>query len=311
MHVGNYLGAMKHFVTFAAQHETIVCIVDLHALTRVESREELQKNSQSLAAAYLAIGLDPAKTIIFRQSDVPSVTELCWYLSCQFPLGLLERAVALKDAREKNKNVNSGLMYYPVLMAADILLYRSTLIPVGSDQKQHIEMTREVAEKFNARFGDVFPIPEEHIAKETGLIPGLDGRKMSKSYNNYIGLFEPEKAARKKIMRIVTDSKSVAEPKDPDTCAIYRLYSLFATPEETAALRDRYTAGGMGYGEAKEALAQVFEREISPLRATYDAWMSRPDDLQDVLKEGSRRAHVIADETIRDVRNAIGVGPML
>ena len=311
VHIGNYLGAMKHFVSLAKKYETIVCIVDFHALTSVESKEALEEYSRSLAAAYLAIGLDPAETIIFRQSDVPEVCELTWYLSCQFPLGLLERGHLVKDARAKGISVNSGKMFYPILMAADILLYKGDLVPVGADQKQHIEMSREIAEKMNHRFGDIFPLPDPYISEETGVIPGLDGRKMSKSYDNYIGLFEPPKKARKKIMKIVTDSKSVEDKKDPDNCAVFRLYSLFATKEECAELAQRYRAGGMGYGEAKQALFEVYEREVAPIRETYESLMAQPDKLRQVLTDGANRARSIALETIAEVRDAIGIGPKL
>jgi len=311
VHLGNYLGAMKRFVTLSQTTDTIVCIVDLHALTRVESAEELASFSRSLAAAYLAIGMDPKRAIIFRQSDVNEVCELCWYLSCQFPLGLLERAHALKDARAKNMTVNSGLMFYPILMAADILLYKATKVPVGADQKQHLEMTREVAEKFNARFGHVFPLPEPLIEESTGVIVGLDGRKMSKSYDNYIGLFEAADMVKKKISQIVTDSKGVAEPKDPDTCNVFKLYRLFATAAETTSLAERYRAGGFGYGHAKQELFTVIERTISPLRTNYEDWMKRPDELTEILRDGAARARKIGQETIREARIAQGIGPEL
>ncbi len=311
VHIGNYLGAMRRFVRLSKLSETIVCIVDLHALTSVEKREELEKNSQSLAAAYLAIGLDPEEVVIFRQSDVPAVCELSWYLACQFPLGLLERAHSFKDARAKNESVNAGRMFYPILMAADILLYRGNSVPVGADQKQHLEMTREIAQRFNHRFGQVFPIPEPLIEDATGVIPGLDGRKMSKSYDNYIGLFEAPKRVRKKIMKIVTDSKAVEEAKDPDECHVFALYKLFAGEDECEALAERYRAGGMGYGEAKQELFEAMEREIAPLRESYESWISRPDDLRDILKAGAGRARVIAEETMVQVRDAIGVGAVL
>ncbi len=311
VHLGNYFGAMKRFVTLAEQYETLVCIVDLHALTRVESAAELSKYSLSLAAAYLAIGLDPEKTIIFRQSDIPEVCELTWYLSCVFPLGLLERAHALKDARAKDKSPNSGVMFYPVLMAADILLYRATKVPVGADQKQHLEMARDVAGAFNHQFGQTFPAPEPLIEAATGVIPGLDGRKMSKSYDNYIGLFEPEKSLKKKIKTIVTDSKTVEEPKDPDSCNVFALYKLLATAEEQAVLAERYRRGGMGYGHAKEELITVAERMIGPLRKRYEAILSEPDKLQTVLRNGASRARIISDRTMADVRKAVGVGPVL
>lgn len=311
VHIGNYLGAMKRFVSLAESYETIICLVDLHALTRVEHRESLQQYSASLAAAYLAIGLKPEKTIIFRQSDVPEVCELTWYLACQFPYGLLERAHALKDAKAKGESPNSGLAFYPILMAADILLYRACKVPVGADQKQHLEMTRDVAQKFNLRFGDIFPLPEPLIEEQTGVIPGLDGRKMSKSYDNYIGLFEPEKAVRKKVMRIVTDSKTVEDVKDPDSCNVFMLYRHFASAMEQEALRERYLQGGMGYGEAKTALFEAMERELRPLRQSYEGWIARPDDLQDILKDGAARARRLAQETIAAVRDAVGVGAVL
>jgi tryptophanyl-tRNA synthetase len=311
VHIGNYLGAMKRFVTLSQQYPTIFCLVDMHALTSVSSKDDLRQYSMSLAAAYFSIGLDPAKTIIFRQSDVPQVTELAWYLSCQFPLGLLERAHALKDARAKDKVVNSGLMFYPILMAADILLYKATKIPVGADQKQHLEMTRDVAIKFNAAYGDIFPVPEPLIEADTGVIPGLDGRKMSKSYNNYIGLFEDPKAVRKKVMRIVTDSKSEADKKDPDTCNVFSLYKYFATKPEIEALRDKYLSGGMGYGVAKQELFEVIERELSPLRERYNAWITKEDDIWDLLRSGASRAQAIARTTISEVREVQGLGLML
>ena len=311
VHIGNYLGAMKRFVVLSQAYETIICIVDLHALTSVEKKEDLQEYSRSLAASYLAIGLKPESTIIFRQSDVPEVTELCWYLACQFPYGLLERAHAFKDARAKNQTINSGVVFYPVLMAADILLYRATKVPVGADQKQHLEMSRDIAQRFNQRFGEIFPVPEPLIEESTGVIPGLDGRKMSKSYDNYIGLFESAKEARKKIMRIVTDSKTVAEPKNPDECSVFALYRHFATAAECQALGAKYRAGGMGYGEAKSELARVLEREVAPLRERYGDWMARPDDLRTILAGGAARARLIAQTTLAAVRDAVGIGSVL
>lgn len=311
VHLGNYLGAMKSFVELSQKYPTTVCIVDLHALTSVEQREQLEQFSISLAAAYLAIGLDPKQTIIFRQSDVPEVCELMWYLSCNFPLGLLERSHALKDARAKNESVNTGVMFYPVLMAADILLNRASLVPVGADQKQHLEMTRDVATRFNNRFGEIFPIPEALIEEDTGVIPGLDGRKMSKSYDNYIGLFESSKELKKKIMRITTDSKTVEDVKDPDTCNIFKLYSFFANDKEKVELARKYRAGGMGYGEAKLALLEVLEGTLSPMRDTYNYWISRPDELREILSQGGKVARIRAQETVLKVREALGLGKIL
>lgn len=307
VHLGNYLGAMKRFVTLSKENETIVCVVDLHALTSVTDAKVLKQNTLSLAAAYLAIGIDPKSAIIFRQSDVPEVCELMWYLSCVFPLGLLERAHSLKDARAKNKTVNSGVMFYPILMAADILLYRANKIPVGADQKQHLEMARDVAQKFNQAYGEIFPLPEPLIEEDTGIIVGLDGRKMSKSYDNYIGLFEPSKKLRKKVMGIVTDSKSVEDVKDPATCNVFSLYKHFATKDEQAALAEQYRAGGMGYGHAKQALFEAIEREVAPIRERYEELMAKPDDVYAVLADGAERARTRAMETMSQVRTAVGV----
>lgn len=311
VHLGNYLGAMRRFVELAETHNTIFCIVDLHALTSVSDRKALEFNTLSLAAAYVAIGLDPARTTLFRQSDVPEVTELTWYLACQFPLGLLERAHSIKDARAKGLTPNSGLMFYPILMAADILLYKATHVPVGPDQKQHLEMAREVAQKFNGLWGDVFPLPEPLIADEIGVVPGLDGRKMSKSYDNFIGLFEDAKTVKQKISRIVTDSKGVADPKDPDTCNVFQLYRHFSTQSEQEALAERYRAGGMGYGEAKMALFENVERTIAPMRERYQSLMSDPQALLKMLGDGARRASAIAQKTIGEVRQLQGLGGYL
>lgn len=307
VHIGNYLGAMKRFVKMSKEVETIVCIVDLHAMTTLEESAKLPDFTESLAAAYLAIGIDPKEAIIFRQSDVPQVCELTWYLACDCSLGLLERAHAVKDAKAKNISINSGTMFYPVLMAADILLYKATKVPVGQDQKQHLEMTREIAERFNYHRGNIFPVPEPLIDENSATILGLDGRKMSKSYDNYIGLFETPKEMRKKVMRIVTDSKSVEEKKDPDNCNIFQIFKLLATDEETRELHDRYLAGGMGYGYAKEELYKVLDRELSPLRERYDEWMRRSNDINDVLHEGAQRARNIAMATIAEVRKVVGV----
>lgn len=315
VHVGNYLGAMKRFVSLAKEEgekggETIFCIVDLHALTSVKEAKLLREFTTSLTAAHLAIGIDPAKTILFRQSDIPEVCELSWYLSCNFPLGLLNRAHALKDSKAKKENTNSGLMYYPILMAADILLYKATKIPVGADQKQHLEMTREIAQKMNLIYGDIFPVPEPLIEESTGVIPGLDGRKMSKSYDNYIGLFETEKKLEKKVKKIVTDSLGVEDKKDPETCNVFKLYKFFANKNEQAELAEKYKSGGMGYGEAKMALFHAMNSELGPFREKYEELISRPKDLEDVLEDGGKRAREIAKSTIDEVRGKLGVGAL-
>jgi tryptophanyl-tRNA synthetase len=312
VHLGNYLGAMQRFVTLSKEFDTMICLVDLHALTSVDGAADLQEYSLSLAASYLAIGLDPRQTIIFRQSDVPEVCELAWYLACQFPLGLLERAHKLKDSRAKNLNVNSGLMFYPILMAADILLYKATKVPVGADQKQHLEMSRDIAQRINLRYEkEIFAVPDPLIEERTGIIPGLDGRKMSKSYNNYIGLFEDTKSLKDKVMKIVTDSKSVEEAKDPETCNVFRLYRLVASEAQSADLAQRYRAGGLGYGHAKQELLAVLNELLTPLRQQYENWRARPDDLRDILKDGAARARSIAGSTLDEVRQAVGVGKKL
>ena len=307
VHIGNYLGAMKRFVTLSREQETLFCVVDLHALTTVNNAENLRQHTLSLTAAYLAIGIDPERAILFRQSDVPAVCELAWYLACQFPLGLLERAHAVKDARAKDLPLNSGTMYYPILMAADILLYKGTHVPVGADQKQHLEMSREIAQKFNNSYGEIFPVPEQLIDDNVSAIVGLDGRKMSKSYNNYIGLFEETKVIKKKVMSIVTDSKTVDDPKDPETCNVFALYKLFAREVELADLAEKYRAGGVGYGYSKGLLLEAIERVVAPLRERYQALITRPDTLRDHLVVGAKRAQEIASATIDEVRRAVGV----
>ncbi|HMO18514.1 MAG TPA: tryptophan--tRNA ligase [Oligoflexia bacterium] len=309
VHIGNYLGAMKRFVALQEKYPLILCIVDLHALTSVSRKEDIASNSFSLAAAYLALGLTSESTIIFRQSDIPEVCELAWYFACQFPLGLLERAHAFKDKKAKKEQVNAGLMFYPILMAADILLYKATKVPVGPDQKQHLEMAREIAEKFNHHFGTSFPVPEPLIDMEMGVVPGLDGRKMSKSYDNYIGLFESEKDITKKIKRIITDSKGVEDKKDPETCTIFRLYKLFASTAEVEDLRSQYLKGGLGYGAAKELLLKAVIGELSPLRERYEAYLSKPGEVREILAEGAKRGALIASETLLEVRESLGFFP--
>lgn len=307
VHLGNYLGAMKKWVKLQETNPLIMCMVDLHALTSVDKAADLREFSKSLGATYLALGLNRESTIVFKQSDVPEVCELTWYFACQFPHGLLERAHAFKDKRGKNEQVNSGLLFYPILMAADILLYKANLVPVGKDQKQHLEMTREIAEKFNYKYKTSFPIPEPLIDEEMGVIPGLDGRKMSKSYDNYIGLFESDKDILKKVKRITTDSKGVEDVKDPDTCNVFNLYKLFADSDEVRNLKELYLRGGMGYGTAKEELARVIIREVSPLREKYEYFMSHPVEVSRLLEAGAVKARKIASETIREVREKVGI----
>ncbi len=307
VHLGNYLGAMKRMLALQSTNPMLLCVVDMHALTTVEKGSDLREYSKSLGATYLALGLGEGDTLVFKQSDVPEVCELTWYFACQFPLGLLERAHAFKDKKGKNEQVNSGLLFYPILMAADILLYKTNLVPVGKDQKQHLEMAREIAEKFNHKYGTSFPLPEPLIDEDTGVITGLDGRKMSKSYNNYIGLFESEKEILKKAKKIVTDSKGVEDIKNPDECNVFNLYKFFGTADEVSEMRESYMKGGMGYGTAKVELARVINREVAPFRDRYEHFMSHPTEIYSFLDAGANKARSIASETMREVRDAVGV----
>lgn len=307
-HLGNYFGAMKQFVALQEQgHEVYFFIADYHALTTVADAAELRRLVRAVALDYLAVGLDPERACLFRQSDVPEVTELAWMLDCVCPKGLLERAHAYKDAVAKGRPVDMGLFNYPVLMAADILIYGSHLVPVGQDQKQHVEYAQDLQEKFNGTYGrDVFVRPEPLIGEETAVVIGLDGQKMSKSYGNTIELFGPEKELERKIKSIVTDSKGLDDPKNPDTCNVFALYKLF-DPEGAPAMAERYRTGGYGYGHAKKALVEVALRELSPLRARRADWEARPADLDALLAEGGRRARAQAQRFMAAAREATGL----
>ena len=306
-HLGNYFGMMKQAVDLQEQGEAYLFIANYHALTTVSNPTELRDNTRDVALDFLACGLDPQRTAFYRQSDVPEVTELTWLLACLTPMGLLERCHSYKDKTARGLPASHGLFSYPVLMAADILAVQSNLVPVGRDQKQHIEVTRDLAIKFNNQYGEVFTIPESSIRDESGAIPGLDGQKMSKSYNNTIEIFGPQKDIKKKIMRIVTDSKALEDAKDPDTCTIFALYKLLAAPDAQAELADRYRAGGMGYGDAKKALLAAFEDHFGPLRERRDHLSQNLDEVEDVLQEGARRARALAAETLDRARQATGL----
>ena len=256
-HIGNFFGAIRQVLELQKMGESFVFIADLHSLTTSPKAEDLRERVKRLAVDFLACGLDPETTVFYKQSDVPEVVELMWYLSNVTGVGLLERAHSYKDKIAKGFSPNTGLFTYPVLMAADILLYQAQLVPVGKDQKQHLEITRDVAIRFNQTYGDVFTIPDGYIPDNVAVIPGLDGQKMSKSYNNTIEIFGEEKPLRKKFMSIKTDSKGMEEPKDPDTCNVFQLYKLFATPEQQEEMRARYIAGNYGYGHAKQALFEA------------------------------------------------------
>lgn len=306
-HLGNYFGMMRQAIELQQQGDAYYFIANYHALTTISEAETLRANTQDVALDFLACGLDPEKTAFYRQSDVPQVTELTWILSCLAPMGLLERCHSYKDKIARGLAASHGLFSYPVLMAADILAVQSNVVPVGRDQKQHIEVTRDLAIKFNNLYGDVFTIPEPSILEAGAVVPGLDGQKMSKSYDNTIEIFGTAKAAKKQIMRIVTDSKQVEDPKDPETSTIFALYKLLASPADQEALAARYRAGGMGYGDAKKTLLEAFEAHFGPLRERREALANDPDYVEDVLQSGAARARKLATETLERARQAAGL----
>jgi tryptophanyl-tRNA synthetase len=305
LHLGNYFGAVRQHIALQDEAECFYFIADYHSLTTIHDPKVLRENSQNVALDYLALGLDPHKAVFFRQSDVPEVTELAWIFSTVTNMGLLERAVSYKEKIDRGIDASVGLFFYPVLMAADILIYRSHLVPVGKDQVQHIEMTQDIAGKFNRAYGDVFPIPNYRLDKESKVI-GTDGQKMSKSYGNTIEIFAEGNALKKVVMGIVTDSTPVEAPKDPAKCTVFALYSLFATDAEKAALADRYRAGGMGYGEAKKMLLEKINEHFEPLRARRKELAAQPEKVEAVLRQGAERARAEARRTMDLVRRAVG-----
>jgi len=306
-HIGNYFGALRQWVDLQGSHDSFLFVADYHALTTVFDGKALAAYTLEIMTELLAVGLDPEKTTLFRQSDVPEVCELTWLLLCSTPQGLLERAHAYKDAASKGDEINAGIFTYPVLMASDILIYKSHLVPVGKDQKQHIEIARDVAARFNRVYGDILVLPEPYIREETAIVIGLDGRKMSKSYNNTIMLFEPEKDIRKKVMSIVTDSTPVEAPKNPDTCNVFALHKLFG-PEGLEDLRGRYLAGGMGYGESKKLLFEKMMAFLAPIRARHAELSKDPGYVEEVFRKGAERARSVAAATVDECRRACGAG---
>ncbi len=306
LHLGNYFGAVKQHIALQIEGLCFYFIADYHALTTIQDPQMLRDNTRDAVLDYLALGLDAEKSIFFRQSDVPEVTELAWILGTVTNMGLLERAVSYKEKIEKGIEASVGLFTYPVLMAADILIYRSNVVPVGKDQVQHIEMTQDMAGKFNRAYGEVFPIPTFRLDKESKVL-GTDGQKMSKSYGNTIDIFAEGKPLQKTIMSIVTDSKTVADPKDPAQCNVFALYSLFASEAEKAAMADRYRAGGMGYGEAKKALLEKMDASFTPARQRRKELGQDPSYVEDILRKGAQRARAEAQQTVAQVRKAVGM----
>ncbi len=307
LHLGNYLGAITQHLAMQHEHDCFFFIANYHSLTTIHEPERLRAYTRDVAMDYLALGLDPKKACLFRQTDVPEVCELTWILSCVTGKGLLERATSYKDKVAKGISSSMGLFSYPVLMAADILIYRSHLVPVGKDQTQHVEMAQDMAGYFNQTFKrEVFQRPEAKL-NESRVVPGVDGQKMSKSYGNTIELFESAKKTKKRIMGIKTDSTPVEAPKDPDSCNVFALYKLMATAEEVAALDERYRAGGMGYGDAKKELAEVVERVLGPARERRAELERDPDFVEDVLSTNGTKARRVAQGVMAEVRDACGL----
>ncbi len=307
LHLGNYFAMMKRMIEFQAHNELFCFIVNYHALTTVQDSKTLRQGTVDAAMDFLALGLDPEQSIFWVQSDVPEVTELTWILSCVTSMGLLERCHSYKDKIARGLIPTHGLFAYPVLMAADILLYQAHRIPVGKDQKQHVEVTRDIAERFNNVFGDTFVLPEPAIDPDVAVVPGLDGQKMSKSYGNTIEIFADEKVLRKKVMGIVTDPTPVEAPKDPDKCTVFALYRLFATPDELADLDRRYRAGGMGYAVAKEMLFDKIRTYFAPYRQRRLELSAQRDAVEQILARGAEKARAIARPTLRKARRKTGL----
>ena len=307
LHIGNYFGMMRPAIELQKAGETFYFIADYHALTSVRDAKTLRENSRLVALDFLACGLDPDKGALFRQSDVPQVTELAWILSTVAPMGLLERAHSYKDKLARGLPATVGLFSYPVLMAADILIYDSDAVPVGKDQKQHIEITRDLAGKINETFGQVFKLPEPRINPQTQVVPGLDGQKMSKSYGNNIDIFGDEKETRKRVMSIVTDSTPVEAPKDPERSTIVQLYSLFASKDELVNMRDRFKKGGTGYGDFKKELFEKLWEYFSPMRKRREEILRDKSYVDNVLARGAKRANEVADQVMARVRKAVGL----
>jgi tryptophanyl-tRNA synthetase len=313
LHIGNYFGMMKPAVALQAEGEALYFIADYHALTTVRDPKLLRENSRRVALDFLACGLDPERATLFRHSDVPQVTELAWILSTVAPMGLLERATSYKDKLSRGLPATVGLFNYPVLMAADILIYDSDVVPVGKDQKQHIEITRDLAVKMNETFGQsepdgrIFKLPEARIQAATETVPGSDGQKMSKSYGNNIDIFGDEKEMRKRVMSIVTDSTAVEAPKDPQKSTIFKLYSLVASKKEIADMRARFVLGGTGYGDFKKQLFEKLWEYFAPMRRRREEILADKSYIDGVLERGAKRANEIADQVMKRVREAVGL----
>ncbi|MFA5518680.1 MAG: tryptophan--tRNA ligase [Spirochaetota bacterium] len=307
LHIGNYFGMMKPMIEMQNEHELFCFIVNYHAMTSLHNGKELKENTLAAAMDFLALGLDPEKCFFWVQSDIPEVTELTWILSCHTSLGLLERSHSYKDKVARGLVPNTGLYIYPVLMAADILLFNADIVPVGKDQKQHLEITRDIAERFNHTYGEVFVLPEPQISDDIALIPGTDGQKMSKSYGNSIEIFEDEKSLKKKVMKIVTDSTPVEEPKDPEQCSIFALYRLFASTAETENMKERYLKGGTGYGQMKKELLEILVEYFRPYKERRKVFENDPGEVHRILQKGAVKTREAASVVLEKVREAVGL----
>lgn len=307
-HLGNILGAILPALEMAnrPENDSFLFIADMHSLTQIKNGALLRENTYGVAATWLAFGLDHKRITFYRQSDVPQTTELSWYLSCFFPYQRLTLAHSFKDKADRLEDVNAGLFTYPMLMAADILLYDAQFVPVGKDQLQHLEITRDVASRFNHQMGETFVLPEARIKEEIMIIPGTDGEKMSKSRNNFINIFLPEKELKKQVMAIQTDSTPLEEPKNPDTCNIFSIYKLLATKEEVEQMKANYLAGGYGYGHAKTALFQLILEKFAEPREKFNYYINNLTEVEQILKEGAIKASKIAENTLKRVREKIG-----
>jgi len=307
-HLGNILGAIEPAISSSRdpKHEAFLFIANMHSLTAIKDADLVRENTYGVAAAWLAFGLDTEKNTFYRQSDIPEVTELMWYLNCVTPFPMLANAHSFKDKSENLSDVNAGLFTYPVLMAADILLYDANYVPVGKDQKQHLEMTRDMAGAFHSKFQETFVMPEATFDERVMIVPGTDGRKMSKSYNNFINIFLPEKQLKKQVMSVVTDSTPMEEPKNPDACNVFGLYKLLASDEMITEMRTNYLDGNYGYGHAKTALFEVIMERFSSQRADYNRFMNDRAELDEELRKGADKARAVASATLSRVRSALG-----
>jgi tryptophanyl-tRNA synthetase len=307
LHIGNYFAMMKPMIELQKSSELFCFIVNYHAMTSLHDGAELKKNTIEAAIDFLALGLDPEKCCFWVQSDVPEVMELSWILSCHTSMGLLERSHSFKDKVARGLVPNVGLYTYPILMAADILLYDANIVPVGKDQKQHIEITRDIAGSFNNTYGDIFVIPEGKIEDDVATIPGIDGQKMSKSYGNTLDIFEDEKSLKKKVMKIVTDSAAVEDPKDPDKCNVFQLYRLFATESQLSDMKEIYLKGGTGYGQVKKDLLEIMTEYFKPYRENRKRFEDDRAEVYNIMKKGADKTRNVASVTLKRVKDAVGI----